>query len=140
MVGGQVDDLAWESDQPGERTLELLERLHLRKTGALFRAALRMGVYAAHANKERPDAALLERFDAYGRCLGLAFQITDDLLDLADEGTEEQKLTFPALLGVDASRQRARELIDGACAAVAVFGPRAVGLDGLARYVLERSI
>src|SRR5262249_22148652 len=49
MVGGQVDDLAWESDAPGERTLDVLERLHLRKTGALFRAALRMGVYAAHA-------------------------------------------------------------------------------------------
>jgi geranylgeranyl diphosphate synthase type II len=149
MVGGQVDDLAWESDAPGERTLDGLERLHLRKTGALFRAALRMGVYAAHADKAvSPDAALLERFDAYGRCFGLAFQITDDLLDV--EGDADQtgkrvgkdaargKLTYPGLLGVTESRRRAERLCREAREHLQPLGPAAHRLLTLVSFVLER--
>ncbi|MGL4555241.1 MAG: polyprenyl synthetase family protein, partial [Gemmataceae bacterium] len=66
MVGGQVDDLALEAG--GERTLEALEHVHLRKTGALIRACLRLGGITAGA-----DDAMLQRLDGYGRCLGLTF-------------------------------------------------------------------
>jgi geranylgeranyl diphosphate synthase type II len=150
MVGGQVDDLAWESGSgaPGERTLEELERLHLRKTGALFRAALRMGVHAAHAGKAPPDAALLERFDAYGRCFGLAFQITDDLLDVEGDAGQtgkrvgkdaaRGKLTYPGLLGVAESRRRAERLCREAREHLQPLGPAAHRLLTLASFVLER--
>ena len=119
MVGGQVDDLAWE--QRGERDVEGLEYLHLRKTGALIRASLRLGALAAYAPRScPPPPELLERLDGYGRCLGLAFQIVDDLLDVEGDagqtgkrvGKDEArgKLTYPGFLGVEESRQRAGRL------------------------------
>ena len=149
MVGGQVDDLAWERPAGGkeERTVEGLEALHARKTGALIRASLRLGVLAAHA-PEAPDRGLLERFDAYGRCLGLAFQITDDLLDV--EGQAEQagkrlhkdaargKLTYPGLLGVAESRRRAERLCRAADEHLAPLGAAAARLRATAAYVLGR--
>jgi geranylgeranyl diphosphate synthase type II len=140
-VGGQVDDLAAEF-APGD--LAGLERIHRRKTGALFRVALRLGGIVAELDDEQ-----LPPLDTYGKCLGLAFQIVDDLLDVrgdaADMGkrvakdSHHGKLTFPALLGVPASRDRADQLIAQACAAVAPFGPRALPLDRLARFVLQRN-
>jgi geranylgeranyl diphosphate synthase, type II len=149
MVGGQADDLAWESDSPGERTLEGLEQLHLRKTGALFRASLRMGVYAAHAsNSMPPSPALIERFDAYGRCLGLVFQITDDLLDVEGDAGQtgkrvrkdagRGKLTYPGLLGAVESRRRAERLGLEAREHMQPLGPAAKRLTALVGYVLER--
>jgi geranylgeranyl diphosphate synthase type II len=149
MVGGQVDDLAWESDAPGERTLEGLEQLHLRKTGALFRASLRMGVWAAHANQATPpNADLMRRFDGYGRCLGLAFQITDDLLDVEGDAGQtgkrvrkdaaRGKLTYPGLLGAAESRRRAERLCREAREQVQVLGPAANRVLALVSFVLER--
>jgi geranylgeranyl diphosphate synthase, type II len=147
MVGGQVDDLAWESDTPGERTLELLEQLHLRKTGALFRASLRMGVWAAH-QAAPPNPGLLQRFDRYASCLGLLFQITDDLLDV--EGDADQtgkrvgkdaargKLTYPGFLGVAESRRRAERLCLEAREHLQSLGSAANRLLALVSYVLER--
>src|SRR5439155_9895584 len=80
MVGGQVEDLAWEK-RGG--TLPDLENIHGRKTGALFRACLRLGAWAALGEQAGgPPVDLLDRLDGYGRCFGLAFQITDDLLDV----------------------------------------------------------
>jgi len=151
MVGGQVDDLAWE--QAGEgcsaRTLEGLEFLHARKTGALFRASLKLGVLAAHAQEASPpDPELLRRFDAFGRCLGLAFQITDDLLDV--EGHADQagkrvgkdaargKLTYPGLLGAAESRQRAERLGREAREQLVSLGPAVSRLLELVSFVLER--
>jgi len=152
MVGGQVDDLAWErvpEGAEGERTLEGLENLHARKTGALIRTSLKLGVLAAHAQRPAPaDARLLERFDAFGRCLGLAFQIVDDLLDV--EGDAEQagkrvqkdaargKLTYPSFLGVAESRRRADELGRRACELLAPLGSAGNRLLGLVSFVLER--
>jgi geranylgeranyl diphosphate synthase type II len=160
MVGGQVDDLAWEqADDPSRRrlptgstpearTIDKLEHLHARKTGALIRASLRMGVLAAHANKEPPSSDLLERFDAYGRCLGLAFQITDDLLDV--EGDVDQtgkrvgkdaargKLTYPGFLGPEESRRRAQRLCEEASRHLAPLGDSARRLQELAAFVLLR--
>jgi geranylgeranyl diphosphate synthase type II len=149
MVGGQVDDLAWErpAGAKEERTVEGLEALHARKTGALIRASLRLGVLAAH-DSEAPALDLLERFDAYGRCLGLAFQITDDLLDV--EGRAEHagkrlhkdaargKLTYPGLLGVAESRRRAERLCREADEHLAPLGAAAARLRAMAAYVLGR--
>jgi geranylgeranyl diphosphate synthase type II len=149
MVGGQVDDLAWESESPGERTLDGLEQLHLRKTGALFRAALRMGVWAAHAHRSAPpNPDEMWRFDTYGRCLGLAFQITDDLLDVEGDAGQtgkrvrkdaaRGKLTYPGLLGAAESRRRAERLCREAREQVQPLGPAAHRMLALVSYVLER--
>jgi geranylgeranyl diphosphate synthase type II len=149
MVGGQVDDLAWERANRAERTVERLEDLHLRKTGALFRAALRMGVLAAAAHRqETASPEVLGCFDGYGRCLGLLFQITDDLLDV--EGHAEQagkrvgkdaargKLTYPGLLGLAESRRRAQRLGDEARAHLRPLGPDADRLLALVDFVRQR--
>ena len=90
----------------------------------------------------------LAALDQYGSRLGLAFQITDDLLDVrSDEATmgkrvgkdaKQGKLTFPGLLGVEESAAHAERLIAEACEALATFGPAAAGLEAVARYVLER--
>ncbi|HZT82157.1 MAG TPA: farnesyl diphosphate synthase [Gemmataceae bacterium] len=148
MVGGQVADLAWEKRPEG--TLDDLESLHARKTGALFRACLRMGVWAAQGERPGgPEPRLLELMDAYGRCFGLAFQITDDLLDV--EGSADAtgkrvqkdaargKLTYPGFLGVAESRRRAENLCRQAKGCLAPLGPAGARLAALAQYVVERN-
>jgi geranylgeranyl pyrophosphate synthase len=105
--------------------------------------SLRLGAAIAQAGPEQREALA-----TYGRCLGLAFQITDDLLDVrGDEPTMGKrvrkdsvhgKLTYPALLGLDGSVQRARQLIEEACNAIQPLGPNGASLEALARYVLER--
>ncbi len=146
MVGGQVDDLAWEArDQP--RTLEALEHIHRCKTGALFCACLKLGVFAAQAEKSI-DRTLLDRLDIYARAFGLVFQITDDLIDVegnaADTGKNvgkdaaRGKLTYPGLLGITESRQRARDLTQQALDAVQPLGPVAEPLVHLMQFVLAR--
>jgi geranylgeranyl diphosphate synthase, type II len=153
MVGGQVEDLAWESDvaKGAGRPLSLpaLENIHACKTGALFRACLRLGVWAALGEEaDEPSPALLQKMDAYGRCFGQAFQITDDLLDVV--GHAEQtgkrvhkdaargKLTYPGFLGVEESRRRAERLCEEACGHLADFGRAGDALAGLARSIAER--
>jgi geranylgeranyl diphosphate synthase type II len=150
MVGGQVDDLAMErAEQTGQRTVDELEFIHTRKTGALIRVCLRLGARAAFASSsEGPPAGTLERLDAYGRCLGLAFQITDDLLDVEGQAVSagkrvgkdasRNKLTYPGLLGVEESRRRAQALGDRAAEAVAAFGAAAEPLNDLVTFVLTR--
>jgi geranylgeranyl diphosphate synthase type II len=148
MVGGQADDLAMES-RDGAGTLEELEFLHARKTGALFRAALRLGVLSAQGERAGgADPRTLALFDVYGRAFGLAFQITDDLLDV--ESSAEQtgkrvgkdaargKLTYPGFLGVEESRGRARRLCREAQDALAPLGPAGGRLAALARSIVER--
>ena len=141
MVGGQMADLQAEGRLDG--TAERLEAIHRRKTGALLRAALRMGAISAGAG---PEA--LEALDAYGRGVGLAFQIIDDLLDV--QGDESKlgkrvgkdsglgKWTYPGLLGVDGSRRRARQVAESAVSALEPLGDRAAHLRALALDLLER--
>lgn len=141
LVGGQADDLAPES-VPGE--VHALESIHHRKTGALILVSLGLGATVAGA-----DAAQHEALETYGRKLGLAFQITDDLLDVrgrqADVGkrvgkdADRGKLTFPRLLGIDESARRAEQLIHDACEALRPFATQAANLEALARYVGERN-
>jgi geranylgeranyl diphosphate synthase type II len=141
LVGGQQDDLA---AQFTALDYEQLERIHRRKTGALIRVSLRLGGLVARAGNSQ-----LAALDTYGERLGLAFQIVDDLLDLAGNSAdlgkktgkdaEHGKLTFPAVLGVAESRRRAEELVAAASDAIAPLGPPAAGLQSLAQYVLERN-
>jgi geranylgeranyl diphosphate synthase type II len=168
MVGGQVEDLAWEHNGAGgsggsgasggsqrvpgiERphSLEALEHIHLQKTGALFRACLRLGVWTAQGTcPGGPDTALLARLDDYARCFGLVFQITDDLLDVeqtaARTGKRTQKdaargkLTYPSFLGVEASRRKAAELGAQADDLLRPLGAAAAPLRALMQFVLQR--
>ena len=140
LVGGQADDLAGEFSAGGT---EALEAIHRRKTGAMFLASLELGGLTAGADRQQ-QAALTE----YGQSLGMAFQITDDLLDVrgdasamgkrAGKDSDRGKLTFPGVLGVEESMRRATSLVAQACAALGTLEPRAEGLQALAHYVLHR--
>ncbi len=124
-------------------TLAALEAIHRRKTGALLRAPLRMGAVIAQASEW-----CVEALDRYGKAVGLAFQIVDDLLDVQGDETklgkrvgkdsELGKWTYPRFLGVDGSRRRARQLADEAVAALEPLGPRGDRLRDLALALLER--
>jgi farnesyl diphosphate synthase len=142
MAGGQAFDLAAVGVKvsPAE-----LERMHVHKTGALIRASVRLGALAAGVR----DASMLEALERYGHAIGLAFQIRDDLLDI-EAGTEQlgktagkdvaaSKPTYPAILGVDASRSELARLTRDALAAVEPLGQRAKPLADLARFVADRT-
>jgi geranylgeranyl diphosphate synthase type II len=141
MVGGQVEDLAWENDPTG--AIGDLERVHARKTGALFRASLRLGAVVAGASP-----AVMEALDGYGRGFGQAFQITDDLLDVestADDAGKavgkdaaRGKLTYPGLLGIDESRARAAANCRAAADALAPLGADGEKLAALLDIIVNR--
>ncbi len=140
MVGGQVLDIRAEGK---EADLETLQRMHRLKTGAMIRVSLRAGAILAGASEEE-----LASLSDYGEQIGLAFQITDDILNVEGDRTllgketgsdaARGKVTFPALLGMEASRARAAELIREALASLAFFDDRAEPLRRIARYILER--
>ena len=160
MVGGQVEDLVWENATGQRRdplmprptqpaSVETLEAIHMAKTGALFRACLKMGAWAAQVGKTGgPDPKMLHNLDQFGRCFGLAFQITDDLLDVEgsseDTGKRTQKdaargkLTYPGLLGIDESRRRGALLQQQAREHLQSLGQKAQPLHDLLSFVLAR--
>ena len=133
-------DIISEQTKP---TTELLHYIHHHKTGALIVASVRMGAMLGGAD-ETQLAALTE----YARQLGLAFQITDDILDVAGDaskigkpvGSDEknEKATFPALFGLEQSRVMADEAVQAAVAALEPFGEKADMLVQLAQYLLSR--
>ena len=141
MVGGQMIDLLAEHERLDVGEIARMQQL---KTGALIAFACEAGAILGKA-----DAPERHALHAYAHDLGLAFQITDDLLDA--EGTRERvgkavgkdpqrgKATFVSLLGIDAARQQARLLGEQAAAHLAAFGPRAVLLRDLASFVTNRS-
>ncbi|MGD0390443.1 MAG: polyprenyl synthetase family protein [Tepidisphaeraceae bacterium] len=141
MIGGQVLDM--DERQP-PRNLPELQRLHRMKTGALLTASCRMGAIAAAA-----DSPQLQALDAFGRHLGLAFQIVDDILDQTSTPQElgkatkkdaaKGKVTYPMLIGLEKSRAEARQNLSAALAAIDPFGARAKGLRALAAFVVERN-
>ncbi|TPW18400.1 MAG: geranylgeranyl pyrophosphate synthase, partial [Elusimicrobia bacterium] len=149
MVGGQMADLECEqiraSDlQNGKRAWarKRLEYVHTHKTAALIVASLEAGAVLARASKSQ-RAALRE----YGKDVGLAFQIADDVLDrvgdkakLGKSGSDlaNDKLTYPRLFGVEGSRAMARRYVERAHAALKPFGRRAAVLHELADYVVSR--
>lgn len=156
LVGGQADDL-----DEGQRALAearynrhnppsgdpvalaQLESIHRRKTGAMLNVCLRLGGLVAGATQEQ-----LQTLRDYGERIGLAFQIADDLLDVrgnqdilgkrVQKDSDRGKLTFPTVLGVEASLTRAQTLISEACNLVAGWGIEAEPLRVLARFIVER--
>jgi len=141
MVGGQAADIAAQGVEPD---LALVEFIHVRKTGALLLAAVRAGALIGGA-----DDAALKSLTRYGECLGLAFQIADDILDAeappsltGKTGGRDgllHKATFPAALGLPAAKQRARELREQALDAVSACDARAEPLRDLVRFVVGRA-
>ena len=141
MVGGQLLDL--EGEAAGDVDADGLERIHRHKTGALLAASLRIGALAAGAHDAR-----LEALTEYGRELGLAFQIVDDVLDVTasdaslgktpGKDAEAGKATYPSLFGLERAREMARERVGRALDALRGAGIRSPELEALAAYVLER--
>ena len=141
MAGGQTIDL-----EAAGRQLDIaeLEDMHIHKTGALIRASVVLGALTA---PELEDSTL-ERLDHYAKCIGLAFQIRDDILDVEGEthtlgkriGADQtlDKSTYPALIGLEASRQRASELNEEAQDSLSGLGTEADPLRKISLYIVER--
>ncbi|MCG3202869.1 MAG: Farnesyl diphosphate synthase [Gammaproteobacteria bacterium] len=141
MAGGQALDLG----AVGRRlTLEELENMHLHKTGALIRASVRLGALTSASVTE----VTLARLDDYARCIGLAFQVQDDILDI--EGATEtigkpqgsdaarNKPTYPNLLGLEAAKAVAERLYKDALGAVEILGAQGENLRAMADYIVRR--
>ncbi len=140
MIGGQVIDLECENQKV---SLATVEYMHIHKTGALLSASLEIGVILGGG-----DEAKIRAMKTYGHHMGLAFQITDDLLDV--EGDPElmgktpgsdaakNKMTYPALLGVIQSKAAAKEHVDSSLEALSGLGEAADPLRAIARYLLVR--
>jgi geranylgeranyl diphosphate synthase type II len=140
MIGGQVCDIEGEGQPPDAM---LLEAIHRAKTGALLRASLRMGAIYAGADPEQLDA-----LSCYGEHVGLAFQIVDDVLDVeqssealgktAGKDAQQHKITFPAVYGLERSREMAEEQRLAAHLALRPFDERAERLRELADFIVHR--
>ena len=140
MVGGQALDMESEGRQIDKETLR---RMHMGKTGALFRAAIRSGAVLAGANEKQLDA-----LTAYAEKFGLAFQITDDILDVVGDetvigkpvGSDEKnhKSTYVTLNSLEEARELAQAAVDEAAGALKEFGPEADFLRDLGVYLVNR--
>ncbi|MGA2881271.1 MAG: polyprenyl synthetase family protein [Bryobacteraceae bacterium] len=140
MIGGQVCDLEGAGQHPDAA---LLEAIHRAKTGALLRASLRMGAIYAGADQEQ-----LRALSCYGEHVGLAFQIVDDVLDVdqssaalgktAGKDAQQHKITFPAVYGLERSREMAEEERLAAHLALRPFDERAERLRELADFIVRR--
>lgn len=140
MIAGQVHDIEGEGKWPNAL---LLETIHKAKTGALLRASVRIGgIYAGASDAE------LASLSEYGEHIGLAFQIVDDVLDVeessealgktAGKDKAQQKITFPAVYGIERSRQMAEEERRAAHVALRIFDDRATRLRQLADFIVQR--
>lgn len=140
MIGGQVADLEAEHKKPD---LPMLEYIHRAKTAALITASVVSGGLYAGAD---PDD--VKRLRTFGRNIGLAFQIVDDVLDVtqtseqlgktAGKDLAAEKVTYPSLFGIDESLKKADTLVHAACQELDAFGERAETLKSLARFLVER--
>jgi len=146
MVAGQAQDIAFESREDESRanvTADELNSIHRHKTGALIRAAARCGAIIARATE-----AELTAITRYAECLGLLFQITDDVLDVTatiedlgktpGKDARAKKLTYPSLYGIEASLARAKSVYDEACAALSALEKNSAPLRLIARLILDR--
>jgi len=141
MVGGQAIDL----DSVGTKlTLPELENMHIHKTGALIRASVNMAALA----KPNIDPTVAKKLDHYAKCIGLSFQVKDDILDEeSDTATlgktqgkdqDNDKPTYPALLGLSGAKQKAQELHEQAIESLSSFGAEADLLRDLSLYIIQR--
>jgi farnesyl diphosphate synthase len=142
MAGGQAIDLEAVGR---ELNLAELENLHIHKTGALIRAAVRLGALL----DPKAEKTLTQRLDHYAKCIGLAFQIQDDILDIeGDTATlgktkgkdlAQEKPTYPSLLGLTGAKEKAADLIQEALQSLDDFGVEADPLRWIAHYITARS-
>ncbi len=140
MAGGQAIDLAAVG---GQLSLPELEAMHIHKTGALIRAATLLGAHCGHLS-----APQIEKLDQYAKCIGLAFQVVDDVLDAeaptatlgktAGKDAEQNKPTYVSLLGITVAKQRAEDLRLAALAALDGFDEHAGRLRQLADFIVQR--
>lgn len=140
MAGGQAIDLASVGKQ---LTLPELEQMHIHKTGALIRASVLLGAHCGNLNQ-----AQLDKLDRYGKCIGLAFQVVDDILDseadtatlgkTAGKDADCDKPTYVSLLGVQAAKTMARGLHQQGLEALHEFGAAAQRLRDLADFIVMR--
>jgi len=140
MIEGQMQDMAAEAHSLSR---DQLETLHGLKTGALIIASIKSGAAIGGAD-EKAMAAL----ETYGRCIGLAFQVTDDILNETGDphimgkavGTDQlrQKSTYPAVMGLPGARRMASDLVTEALRRLAIFDSKSDPLRAIARYVIER--
>jgi geranylgeranyl pyrophosphate synthase len=141
MAGGQAIDLAATGKQ---LNIAELEDMHIHKTGALIRASVALGAFSSPG----VDSTQLAKLDHYAKCVGLAFQIRDDILDVEGEtitlgkntGMDQQheKSTYPSLNGLQESRQRASELHTEAMDSLSGFDDSADPLRWISSYIIER--
>ncbi len=141
MAGGQAIDLTAAGR---EITLAELEDMHIHKTGALIRASVRLGALS----QPDSDEALLEQLDHYAKCMGLAFQIRDDILDIEGDtatlgkpqGSDlaGNKPTYPALVGMDEAKRMAHDLHQEALDSLAPLGDVGQPLRDIAEYIINR--
>jgi len=141
MIGGQVNDIEGEGKRP---TVVLLGSIHRAKTGALLRASVRLGAIYAGASEQELDA-----LSEYGERVGLAFQIIDDVLDVeqssealgktAGKDEAQKKITFPAVYGLQRSREMAEEERMAALHALRMFDDRADRLRQIADFIVQRT-
>ncbi len=141
MVGGQAIDLESVGTQ---LTLPELENMHIHKTGALIRASVNMAALA----KSDLDPTVAKKLDHYAKCIGLSFQVKDDILDEeSDTATlgktqgkdqENNKPTYPALLGLAGAKEKAQELHEQAVESLSSFGKEADLLRDLSLYIIQR--
>ncbi len=142
MVAGQMADLLAEGREVGPEELDFI---HRHKTGALITASVVSGALLAGASQ-----GIVQALEAYGWAIGRAFQIVDDILDIVGDerllgkpiGSDEakKKATYPALYGLEASREKAKELVEEALRELASLGSEAEPLRDIARYVVERKL
>jgi farnesyl diphosphate synthase len=140
MAGGQAIDLASVGKQ---LTLPELEQMHIHKTGALIRAAILLGTHCGNLTQSQFD-----KLDHFGKCMGLAFQVVDDVLDseadtvtlgkTAGKDADNNKPTYVTLLGVPAAKKMAAELHRDALDALTEFGAAAQRLRELADFIVMR--
>jgi len=143
MVGGQVIDMEAVGK---ELNLTELENMHIHKTGALICASVKLGALACPI---LPETSILDKLGHYAKCIGLAFQVQDDILDVeADtetlgktQGADQalNKPTYPGLLGMSGAKQMANDLLEQALASLEGFDKQADPLRWLASYIVSRS-
>ena len=141
MGGGQMIDLIATDSK---LSIEQLEAMHRMKTGALISACVKMAVATSQIN----EAEIIAAFDRFADRIGLAFQVKDDILDIEGEtevigkpsGSDEElnKSTFPALMGLDAAKEYAQQLIDEALLSLERIPYNTEALEALAKYMIER--
>jgi geranylgeranyl diphosphate synthase type II len=147
MIGGQVMDIEGEGHKP---TVELVDRIHRAKTGALITTSIVCGgLLGLGQTSSHTHIDTISRLRTFGEKAGLAFQIVDDILDVtqsseqlgktAGKDTAAIKATWPAVFGIEQSRHDAAELIADAFAALAPFGDAAAPLKSLAQYLVDRT-